>query len=166
VEAYLRLDIPGFKVIARPSQYRGIVISVGAFGLAASQGTPIDQREGYLKLLETISHNNGNSIKLKYHSRDAEVVEILPPIPQKFLAAFGDSGTVPTVPLEPWYGTGPPRRWNETGPPCRWLELFHWNRGRRGGGGGWYSQIACCQVENPEIIHLSQLALNSLPVNC
>ena len=33
-------------------------------------------------------------------------------------------------------------------------------------GGGWYSQIACCQVENPEIIHLSQLALNSLPVNC
>ena len=49
--------------------------------------------------------------------------------------AFGDSGTVPTVPLEPWYGTGPPRRWNETGPPCRWLELFHWNRGRRRGGG-------------------------------
>jgi Protein of unknown function (DUF4238) len=100
VEAYLRLDIPGFKVIARPSQYRGIVISVGAFGLATSQGTPIDQREVYLKLLETISHNHGNSIKLKYHSRDAEVVEILPPIPQKFLELYLALGRLPLQPCD------------------------------------------------------------------
>jgi Protein of unknown function (DUF4238) len=88
VEAYLRLDMPGLKVIERLSQKRGVVISAGPFGLNVSQGSPVDQHEGYLKLLETISHDHGNSTKVKYHLRDAEVVEILPPLPQKFLELY------------------------------------------------------------------------------
>jgi Protein of unknown function (DUF4238) len=66
VEAYLSLDMPGLKVIARPSQNRGMVISVGPFGLNVSQGSPVDPREGYLKLLETVSHDYRNSTKAKY----------------------------------------------------------------------------------------------------
>jgi hypothetical protein len=93
VEAYLRLDMPGLKVIERLSQKRGVVISAGPFGLNVSQGSPVDQREGYLKLLETVAHDHGNSTKVKYHLRDAEVVEILPPLPQKFLELYLALGT-------------------------------------------------------------------------
>jgi Protein of unknown function (DUF4238) len=88
VEAYLRLDLTGFKLIERQGHYRGTVISMGPSGLKISRGSPIDERGGFLKLLETVSHNHGSSTKAKYESLDAGAVEILPPIPSKFLELY------------------------------------------------------------------------------
>jgi hypothetical protein len=92
LEGYLLLDMPGFKTVERMQQTEAIVVSPGPFGPEISQGHIDDGRESYLKLLETVVRHLGSSVRAKYNSREARVVEVLPPLPSKFLQMSSQLG--------------------------------------------------------------------------
>jgi hypothetical protein len=92
VEGYLKLDVPGFKIVEQVPQYRGTLVFLGPDGPRINQGHQVVNREEYLKFLETVAQDLGSSAKAKYEIRNAKVVEILPPLPLNFLNLYSALG--------------------------------------------------------------------------
>jgi hypothetical protein len=92
IEGYLKLDVPGFKIVEQVQQYRGILVCLDPDGPRINQGHQIENCEEYLKFLEKIAQDPGSSAKAKYETRNAKVVEILPSLLSSFLNFYSALG--------------------------------------------------------------------------